>query len=109
MHELALMESLVETVADNVGDAKVTAVRLEVGRLAAVVPDSLRFCFDVCVRGTPLEGAVLDIIEIGGRGRCGACGREMSVAHFACICACGSSDVSLLAGQELRIRDVEVI
>ncbi len=103
------MESLVETVADNVGDAKVTAVRLEVGRLSAVVPDALRFCFDVCVRGTPLEGAVLEIIEIGGRGRCGACGREMSVVHFACNCACGSTDVSLVDGQQLRIRDVEVI
>jgi hydrogenase nickel incorporation protein HypA/HybF len=66
MHELALMESLVETVVENVGNAKVASVRLEVGRLAAVVPDSLRFCFDVCARGTSLEGAVLEIIEMTG-------------------------------------------
>jgi len=38
-------------------------VTLEIGKLAAVLPESVRFCFDICSRGTLLEGARLEIIE----------------------------------------------
>lgn len=66
MHELALMDSLVATVGERVGQSRVTAVRLRVGKLAAVAADALRFCFDVCAEGTCLEGAVLEIQETDG-------------------------------------------
>lgn len=57
------MEDLVETVGAEVREARVHVVRLRVGRDACVSTDSLRFCFDVCTRGTALEGAALDIVE----------------------------------------------
>ncbi|MDB4935530.1 MAG: [NiFe] hydrogenase nickel incorporation protein HypA [Labilithrix sp.] len=66
MHELALMEDLVSTVAGEVGEARVHVVRLEVGRQACASPDALRFSFEVCVHGTALEGATLDIVETRG-------------------------------------------
>ena len=49
-------------------------VRLEIGQLAAVMPDAMRFCFDVCARNTVLEGAALEIVEIPGRALCDDCG-----------------------------------
>ncbi len=64
MHELAVVESVVQIVRERLGDAKVVRVRLEVGTLMAIVPDALRFCFDVCTRGTSLDGAALQIDEI---------------------------------------------
>lgn len=109
MHELALMQSLVESVSEQVGDARVTVVRLEVGRLTCVVPEALCFCFDVCTSGTPLEGALIEIHPVDGRGRCRACGRELRVELADAVCACGGVDVELLAGDELRLREVEVI
>jgi hydrogenase nickel incorporation protein HypA/HybF len=109
MHELALMESVVAAVEERVGDARVATVRLEVGRLAAVVPDALRFCFDVCARGTALEGATLEIAEIPGRARCRGCGGELAIADFAALCPCGSGDLYVTAGEELRVKNVEVI
>jgi hydrogenase nickel incorporation protein HypA/HybF len=66
VHELALMDDLVATIADEIGDARVVAVRLEVGRDAGAVPRALEFCFDVCTRGTLLEGASLEIHEVEG-------------------------------------------
>jgi hydrogenase nickel incorporation protein HypA/HybF len=66
MHELALMEDLVETVIEGIADAHVHVVRLVVGREAGASPHALRFSFDVCVRGTPLEGAALEILETSG-------------------------------------------
>lgn len=108
MHELALMQSLVATVEEQVPD-RVTRVRLEIGRLTAVVPDALRFCFDVCARGTRLEGALLEIVDVAPRARCGTCGREDEVEGDVVLrCACGSVELSMLAGRELRIAEVEV-
>jgi hydrogenase nickel incorporation protein HypA/HybF len=108
VHELGLVESLVQTVEDALGDERVLAVWLEVGALVAVVPDALRFCFDVCAQGTRLEGARLDIAEVPGRGRCRSCGVTLELAAGPPVCACGSVDVEITAGLELRIREVEV-
>lgn len=66
MHELSLMEDLVAAVTSEVGEARVHVVRLEVGRLSGASPEALRFCFDVCTCGTPLEGAAFEIIETLG-------------------------------------------
>lgn len=66
MHELALMEDLVEAVSGEVADAKVHVVRLIVGRQSCASPHALRFCFDLCASGTALEGAALEIVETPG-------------------------------------------
>ena len=109
MHELAIMEDLVCAVARRAVDDRILAVRLEIGRLSGVDPDALRFCFDVCARGTPVDGSNLDIVEIDGRGLCRSCGREVPMTHVCSACPCGSLDVELLCGQELRIRELEVV
>ncbi|HEY0840303.1 MAG TPA: hydrogenase maturation nickel metallochaperone HypA, partial [Vulgatibacter sp.] len=74
MHELSLMADLVTTVERSVQagavSGRIAAVHLEIGKLAAVIPDALRFCFEICAKGTPLEGADLQIRSIAGRARC---------------------------------------
>jgi hydrogenase nickel incorporation protein HypA/HybF len=109
MHELALMESVVETITEQLGDARVALVRLEIGKLAGVALDALRFSFDVCTTGTSLAGAALDIVEVPGRARCRTCGEERPVASLAAPCACGSFDRELTSGAELRLKEVEVL
>ena len=108
MHELALMESIVATIEAKVYPARVERVRLQVGQLAGVLPTALRFCFDVCARETALEDAVLEIQEIEGKGRCRTCGRDVPMDSFLALCPCGSADLDVVAGQELRIKNVEV-
>lgn len=109
MHELALMTSLVETVSERVAGARVISVKLEVGRFTCVVPDALSFCFEICAEGTALEGATLEIDQVPGRARCNDCGAEIAQTGWLALCDCGSANLELLAGQELRIREVEVI
>jgi len=108
MHELALMESIVAAVDERIRPARAARVRLQVGRLAGVMPDALQFCFDVCAQGTGLEGAALEIDEIAGRGSCRQCGRDLPMSTFLDACPCGSLEIDLIAGQELRVKDVEV-
>ena len=108
MHELSITESVVAAVTERVGVAKVLRVQLEIGKLSGVVPDAVRFCFDVCAEGTGLAGATLDIIETPGRAHCRDCRADVALDDFIALCTCGSANLELLSGQELRIKEVEV-
>jgi hydrogenase nickel incorporation protein HypA/HybF len=108
MHELSIANSVVELCAERAMGARVLRVTLEIGHLAAVMPDALRFCFDVCTKDTALEGAALEIIETPGRARCRDCGAEVALADLLACCGCGSYNLELLAGDELKIRQMEV-
>ena len=69
MHELSITQSVVTTITGRLGERTVRRVRLEVGRLSGIVPDAMRFCFDMVTAGTTCEGAVLEIDEPPGRAR----------------------------------------
>ena len=108
MHELAIIESVVETVTDRLPDARISCVHLEIGALSGVVADALRFCFELATEGTGLEGASLEITEHPGRCRCRTCGQDFSPDGPILLCPCGSADAEILAGQELTIASVKV-
>ena len=109
MHELGLCESLVEAVEGTLDHERVTMIRLEVGVLVAVVPEALRFCFDVCARGTRLEGARLEIDAVAGRGECRSCGAGVELAAGVLLCRCGSADLRVTQGLELKVREIETV
>jgi hydrogenase nickel incorporation protein HypA/HybF len=108
VHELAITQSVIEAVCEIAGKARVTRVRLEIGSLSGVVAESLRFCFDLCAKSTVLEGAALQIHEVAGRARCFGCNAEFVMENLLALCDCGSANVEILAGQELRIKEVEL-
>jgi hydrogenase nickel incorporation protein HypA/HybF len=108
MHELAIAQSVLDTIVARIGDRQVRQVRLEIGRLSGVSADSLRFCFELAAVGTVLDGALLDIVEPPGKARCLTCLDEFVLHDHILLCACGSSDVRLTAGDELKILSVEV-
>lgn len=76
MHELGITQSLVSAVLDQV-PGEVRTVTVVVGQLSGIVPDSMRFCWDVCIQGTRLDGAQLEIIEPAGR--------ELAVKHVEVV------------------------
>ncbi len=108
MHELAIMGRVVADLRKRVDPARVSCVRLQIGQLAGVLPETIRFCFVLCTRGTPLHGARLEIDEVRGRGRCRRCGAEISMETQGDPCRCGSDEIDVLGGQELRVQTVEV-
>jgi hydrogenase nickel incorporation protein HypA/HybF len=109
MHELSIAESVVEAVLERTGGATVSCVRLRVGRLSGVVPDALRFCFELATAGTPLEGCTLQLEEPAGRAHCRSCGSDLVLEDPIPLCECGSADVEVLAGRELTVASVEVV
>jgi hydrogenase nickel incorporation protein HypA/HybF len=108
VHELAITEGVVEAVTGLLPGSKITCVRLEIGALSGVVADSVRFCFDLVTEGTDLQGARLEITEPAGRCKCRVCGSEFEPDGPILLCPCGSADISVLGGQDLKITSVLV-
>jgi hydrogenase nickel incorporation protein HypA/HybF len=109
MHELAIAESVIETITLRMGEQQIRRVSLVVGKLSGVSVDSLSFCFELAAAGTTLADATLNIGEPAGRGRCLGCGAEWELDDFILLCPCGSTDLQILEGQELQIESVEVM
>jgi hydrogenase nickel incorporation protein HypA/HybF len=108
MHELGIAQEVVALVAEHAQRKVVTRVVLEIGKLSAILPDAIRFCFDMCSEGTVVQGAQLEIIEIPGRARCRACEGEVMLERPFGRCECGGCDLEWLAGEELRVKEYEV-
>jgi hydrogenase nickel incorporation protein HypA/HybF len=108
MHELGIAMRVVELAVESSGGARVGRIVLEVGKLAVVLPDALRFCFDAAAEGTAAEGARLDIVEVPGLATCRACGGRVELSQPFGRCACGGSDLEWISGEELRIKEMEV-
>lgn len=108
MHEMGITRNIVSIVSERAKSVKVKRVRLEVGTLSAVMPEALLFCFDVVAKGTVLEGAELEIIEIVGTATCRDCGLHVELEDLVSKCTCGSRDLERTSGEELNIKEMEL-
>ncbi|AKN18844.1 hydrogenase maturation nickel metallochaperone HypA/HybF [Mycobacterium haemophilum] len=108
MHEMAITQSLVETVCEHAAGRRVHSVRIEVGALCAVLPDAMQFCFGLATEGTVADGARLDLDVLAASARCLSCGQDFEPPELISLCPCGSADVELVAGRDLKILSMEV-
>lgn len=112
MHEMSIAHSLIEIVKEEMikNDASVLkTVRVHIGQMSAIVPESLSFCFDVMTSGTELEGArlLMDIIPL--QGVCRDCKGEFDIKDYVFLCPqCGSRNIETLTGRDLSIVEMEV-
>jgi hydrogenase nickel incorporation protein HypA/HybF len=108
MHELAITRQIVEIACEHAAGGKIVRIVVEIGTLSAVLPDAVRFCFELCAEGTVAQGATLEIREIPGRGRCRECGGEVAMQRPFGRCSCGCWNLEWLSGEELKIKEIEV-
>lgn len=112
MHEMSLCEGIRGVIEDQARAHKVsriTRVRLEIGRFAGVEKRALEFAFDVVMRGSVAEGATLVMIDLPGRAMCYDCMKEVGIDDRLDPCPdCGGGKLMPVAGDELRIKDLEV-
>jgi hydrogenase nickel incorporation protein HypA/HybF len=105
---MALTQSVVDAVCEHAAGRRVHSVKLEVGALCAVVPDAMAFCFELATEGTVAAGASLEVDMRPGEARCNSCGAGFEVNDLILLCPCGSADVDVIAGRDLKILSMEV-
>ena len=108
MHELGITQNIVSIVVEYANGKKVQRVVVEIGKLSAIMPDAVKFCFDICSQGTVLETAKLEIIETPGLAVCRQCGTKILLEKPFGKCNCGGTQLDLIAGEELKIKEIEV-
>ena len=111
MHEVSIMTEalrLATDAAQAAGATRVRKLRLRIGSLSGVVPDSLRFAFDVVCHGTMAEGATLEIEVVPAACWCATCQAEFECDSFFNECPrCHDVSGELRRGREMEIADVE--
>jgi len=111
VHEMSMAQSLLEIVLEEGKKHKlerVKAIRLRIGALAAVVPESLRFCLELLSEKTIASGASLEIETVPVVARCSECGDLFEVENHVFICPqCGEPALDLVSGRELSIVNIE--
>ncbi|MCL6639537.1 MAG: hydrogenase maturation nickel metallochaperone HypA [Firmicutes bacterium] len=107
MHEFSMVQEVMRVLKKSAAEnniSRIKTVRLVVGKLAAVLPDSMQFCFEILAKEPPFVNTRLEIEEIDIRGRCRSCGKEFVIAGYRFNCACcGSPAVEVVAGNELYV------
>jgi hydrogenase nickel incorporation protein HypA/HybF len=112
MHELSLaggIVSMVEAAAAREHFRRVAQLRLEIGALAGVDPQALRFALTAMMPGTCLAGGEIMIDEIPGIASCLHCGANVEIASHTEACSrCGRFTLKATSGTDLRVADILV-
>lgn len=107
MHELSITRSVVAIAVEH-ATGPVTKVVLAVGALSGIDADAVRFCYDLCTQGTSLQGSVLEIEAVPGRGVCRGCGVEVALERLVAVCPCDKRErLDIVSGEELLVRRLE--
>ena len=111
MHEVSIIQSVVEIVTNKAIEnkfTKVNKVSLKIGELSGVMPESLNFAFKSCIMDKMLEGSTLEIEKVKAVAECSDCMQEFPIDHFNKLCPrCNKFSSNIISGYELYINTIE--
>ena len=111
MHELSITESILGIATDEArraGATQIRVIRLKVGALTDIVPDSVQFYLDALTPGTMAEGVRLETIQVPVGATCTGCSRFFLVQDYDLTCpSCGEMG-KITQGRELLVDSLEV-
>jgi hydrogenase nickel incorporation protein HypA/HybF len=112
MHELGIAQNILQIVQQAVpetGAPCVRIIRIRVGQLSGVVPDSLDFCFSAIVNDTEMKQARLEIEQVPLTSECRDCRQRFPINELDFFCpACKSTNLELVSGRELEVVEIEM-
>lgn len=114
MHELAVTQSLINTVLAECKKRNIIeleSIIVELGSLTSYVGDSIYFYYDLLKKPYDLlQDVHLTIHEVKGTINCNACKKETIIDDsFVIMCKhCHSTDVHIVKGKEFIIKSLEI-
>ena len=112
MHELSIAQSIIEIVEQHVKLEDLPLVRevkVKIGEMAGVVPDSLEFCFTAIIVDTALQNSTMSIEFVPYVVRCNGCHEDFRSAYGIVQCPkCEGSETTVLSGTELYVAEIEM-
>jgi hydrogenase nickel incorporation protein HypA/HybF len=111
MHELSIAQEIIgiaEQYYSSDNDERVKSIKVKIGKLQNVLPDSLEFCFNALIQNSKMENAKMIIDHIPIKLECKNCGgiSEQDGFLFACP-KCGGSAINIISGNELTVSEIE--
>ena len=115
MHEMSIVTNLLALVAEELQKHKLEKLlmaRVRYGALANIVPEAMHFAFEALTRGSPFEGARLELEEepLVLRCSCGA-GFSPDTKHELLVAPCPACNEPLghtvEKGRELYLQHIE--
>jgi hydrogenase nickel incorporation protein HypA/HybF len=106
VHELSIMEGVLNMIRESAEQSdigKVNRLKLVIGKLTMVLPDSLQFCFQVLSQDELFRDAVLEIEEKDIVIRCSECQQQYVLEDgYSFICpGCGTCQTEIVCGREM--------
>ena len=110
MHELSLCQAIADVVRPYAADKHIDVVRVQVGALRQVVPDSLTFCWELIRDYESRPDAELELELVPAEVVCRACGRQSPLVSRWAVCCptCDSGDVKVIRGDEFQVTSMDV-
>ena len=114
MHELGVVFHCIKQVNEIAKEnnvKRVNSVTIEIGEVSTVIPYYFEDCWNWAVKKeTVLKDAKLYIEKIEAVTYCENCNKEYpTVAHGKICPFCGSEKTYLLTGNEITIKQIEVV
>ncbi|MCX8009736.1 MAG: hydrogenase maturation nickel metallochaperone HypA [Ignavibacteria bacterium] len=110
MHELSIAQEIINIIEQYVSDEDSDAsksVKIKIGKLSNILPDSLTFCYDALIKGTKLENSKLEIENIPIKVECQVCSETFEVDDYVFLCIkCQSNNLKILSGNEFQISEI---
>lgn len=121
MHEMPVTQSLLKMALDHAQGRRITDVYLHVGKMAAIVPDSVEVFFEYLSKGSLAEGARLHFTMMPVEMTCQDCGQQLDLdawseeapqaimqKAFAQGCVCGSKQLRVTGGVKFGLLSIDV-
>lgn len=112
VHELSLCHAIAGAVKPHAGGRHVDVVRVQVGALRQVVPESLEFCWSLVCQHLDdgMADAELQLEFVPAEVACQTCRQSTQIQSRWSVCCpeCGSADVEVLRGNEFLVTSVDV-
>lgn len=113
MHEGHFTEEIVKAILTEVKkypDCRPDAIKVSVGQMFHLVPESVETHFRIMAQGTPLEKTRLLLHEVPVEVECQDCKKIVAVEdhHFLVCSLCGSLDVEIVSGKEIKIDSIHL-